>query len=174
MQRFKENKRIYTSEPDYDWAKESLIERRLDDEEPIDDISDDDIWQEAYALADMNFDDERMNLNKDLGNDIVCIANVGTWQGRRSAYSVIGTNLNEVLCSHVDGQSDITVEFDGVDVIASESHHDGCNSYVFREVKPNAPESFKEKLEFHEHISDDEFKRYTRSLRPYVKQIYGW
>ena len=58
MQRFKENKRIYTSEPDYDWAKESLIERRLDDEEPIDDISDDDIWQEAYALADMSFDDE--------------------------------------------------------------------------------------------------------------------
>ena len=174
MQRFKENKRIYTSEPDYDWAKESLIERRLDDEEPIDDISDDDIWQEAYELADISYDDERMNLNKDLGNDIVCIANVGTWQGRRSAYSVIGTNLNEVLCSHVDGQSDITVEFDGVDVIASESHHDGCNSYVFREVKPNAPESFKEKLEFHEYISDDEFKRYTRSLRPYVKQIYGW
>ena len=51
MQRFKENKRIYTSEPDYDWAKESLIERRLDDEEPIDDISDDDIWQLSEIIG---------------------------------------------------------------------------------------------------------------------------
>lgn len=171
MQRLEENKRIYTSEPDYDWAKQSLIERRQEDGEPIEDITDEDIWQEAYELASMNYDDERSNLNKDLGNDIICIADVGTWCGRHRAYCVIGTNLNGVLRSHV---GDITVEFDGVDIIASESHHDGCNSYVFREVKPNAPESFKEKLEFHEYISDNEFKKHTRSLRPYVKQIYGW
>ena len=40
MQRLKENKRIYTSEPDYDWAKQSLIERRQEDGEPIEDITD--------------------------------------------------------------------------------------------------------------------------------------
>ena len=43
MQRLKENKRIYTSEPDYDWAKQSLIERRQEDGEPIEDITDEDI-----------------------------------------------------------------------------------------------------------------------------------
>ena len=174
MQRLRENKRIYTSEPDYDWAKQSLIERRQEDGEPIEDITDEDIWNEAYSLAEMYFDDERMNLNKDLGNDIICIADVGTWRGRRSGYKTIGTNLNDILYSQVDGQSDITVEYDGVDVIASESHHDGCNCYIFREIKPNAPESFKEKIEFKEYVSNEELKKHTRSLRPYVKQIYGW
>ena len=174
MQRLKENKRIYTSEPDYDWAKQSLIERRQEDGEPIEDITDEDIWDEAYLLADMCFEDERMNLDKDLDNDIICIADVGTWCGRRSGYKTIGTNLKDILYSQVDGQSDITVEYDGVDVIASESHHDGCNCYIFREIKPNAPESFKEKIEFKEYVSNEELKKHTRSLRPYVKQIYGW
>ena len=174
MQRLKENRRIYTSEPDYDWAKQSLIDRRIEDGEPIEDITDDDIWNEAYFLSDMCFDDERANLNKDLGNDIVCIADAGCWNGRRSGYCVIGTNLNNVLYSRVNGQSDITVEYDGVDIIASESHHDGCNYYVFREVKPNAPESFKEALEFKEPLSNEQLMRHTRSLRPYIKEIFGW
>ena len=82
MQRLKENKRIYTSEPDYDWAKQSLIERRQEDGEPIEDITDEDIWNEAYSLAEMCFDDERTNLNKDLGNDIICIADVGLGIGQ--------------------------------------------------------------------------------------------
>ncbi len=173
MRRLKKNKRIYTSEPDYDWAKQSLIDRRQEDGEPIEDITDEDIWNEAYFLVDMCFDDERTNLNKDLGNDIICIADVGTWCGRRSGYKTIGTNLNDILYSQVDGQSDITVEYDGVDVIASENHHDGCNYYTFREIKPNVSERFKEKIKFKEYVSNEELRRNTRSLRPYIKQIFG-
>lgn len=172
MQRLKENRVIYTSEPDYDWAKESLIERRLDDGEPIEDISDDDIWNEAYFLVDMYYDDERMNLNKELGNDIICIADVGRWDGRCRGLKVVGTNLNDIMQSF--GCDNMGIEYDGVNVVGWGSHHDGSNSYVFREVKPNAPESFKEKLEFNEYVSDDELMRNTRSLRPYVKEIYGW
>lgn len=174
MQRLKQNKLIYTSEPNFDDGKQSLIDRRLDFGEPIEDISDDDIWNEAYELASMYYDDEKCNLNKVLDGEVICIADIGTWNGRRSTHKTLGNNLNEVLTAFVNGQSDITIEYDGVNIVSRESHHDGCNYYTFREVKPNAPESFKEKLEFHEPISNNEIKRHTRSLRKYIKDIYGW
>lgn len=174
MQRLKEYRTIYDSDIDFDVAKENLIERYVENGEPIEDITDEDVWNEAYFLDETTFSDEKCNLSKHLNNDIIAIADVGTWCGRRSGYKVIGNNLNEVLQSFVDGNSNLCVQYDGVDVISREGHHDGCNHYVFRELKPNVSETFREKLEFKEPISVETLMRNTTSLRKYVKDIYGW
>lgn len=65
--------------------------------------------------------------------------------------------------------------FDGFNVCRKASHHDGTNHIMFREVRPDVDiEKLFDKIYNNEPISKATLNRYTRSLRRYVKQIYGW
>ena len=173
MNRLKEFFEIYNSNnvsDDYfNSCKQCLIENGIDEN----DITDEMVWQEVNEQTADTYDFTRKDLNKQLNNPIVCIADVGTWNGRISGYSNVGNNLNSVLNAHVNGTSDILVEYDGVNIISTEYHHDGTNHYIYRELKDNAPQHVRDAVECNEYVDNSALMKYTKSLRQYVKQLYG-
>ena len=94
------------------------------------------------------FDDELINLNRELGRHILVIADLGLWNGRRSGYKEIGTNLRDCLYTNDD---DMRLYVDNLgDLRADGYHHDGTNHYLYRVYKPGVGEeaisNLKEKV----------------------------
>ena len=73
-----------------DW-KEGLLENRELNNLPTD-VDDDTLREEMYELNNNYLDDERMNLNIYTQGRIVCIADIGLWNGRRLGYKLYGHN----------------------------------------------------------------------------------
>ena len=107
----------------------------------------------------------RANFNIELDNNIVVIADLGLWNGRRSGYKVIGTNLNDTLRSFIDCASELEFYTDGYNYCATEYHHDGTNHYIFRVLKDGVD---AEKLGNYKDIM-----KYTKSLKNVVNNVYG-
>ena len=149
-------------------AREYLKEVQ-EDEEP----TDSDVMDEVYAQEEMWYEDEKLNLSKKLNGNIVAIASVGTWRGRFSGYKVLGNNLNEVLdFCHCDY---INVYADQYNIKADMYHHDGTHHVEYRELRKNTNyEVLLDALYNQKDVSREMIRRYTKSLRPYVKQVYGF
>lgn len=164
---------IFDSEPNYDDAKQYLIEKAIEDGENPDDITDSDIWEEANFQAEMWFSDETDNLYKELDGRVLCIADLGLWNGRRTGYKICRNNLNEVM---YQAQGDYyKVMYDGNNIVAIDCHHDGTNDYIFRELREDTNyEILLNKLYSGEEVSQKLINRYTKSLKPYIKKVYGW
>ena len=119
-----------------------------------------------------DFDDEVGNLHKELDNRIIVIADLGLWNGRHSGYKVIGSNLNDIMYQSTDGN--YKVWFDGHNVKAKDSYHDGCNYYEFREIKHGVDIDILKNKIYNGSFTRRDINRYTTSLGKYVKEIYGW
>ena len=53
-------------------------------------------------------------------------------------------------------------------------HHDGRNYVEFREIREDKDvDKLLDKIYNQEPVSRAEIRRYTKSLRPYIKEIYG-
>ena len=140
----------------------------------VGDITENDIQQEVYEDIDMFFEDEMMNLNKKLPNNIIAIADIGRWNGRVQGYKILGNNLNEVVSSSI-GCDEKEVYCDAYNVRATGYHHDGSNSVLFRELREDRNiDNFLEKIYNNETISSSTLSYYTKSLRPYVQEVYGF
>ena len=140
----------------------------------VEDITEDDIQQEVYENIDMFFEDQLLNLSKKLSNNIIAIADIGTWQGRKQGYKILGNNLNEVVSSTI-GCDEKEVYCDAYNVRATGYHHDGRNHVLFRELREDRNiDNFLNKIYNNETISSSTLNYYTRSLRPYVQQVYGF
>lgn len=140
----------------------------------VEDITEDMIQQEVYDNIDMFYDDEMMNLNKQLDGRIVAIADIGRWNGRVQGYKVLGSNLNEVVSSSI-GCDDKEVYCDAHNVRATGYHHDGRNHVLFRELREDRDvDNFLDKIYSGEEISTSTLNYYTKSLRPHVQKIYGF
>jgi ribosomal protein L20A (L18A) len=147
--------------------------KELLEEDAVENITEEKITDEVYFQIDQYFDDERLNLDKKLDGRILCIADMGLWNGRRSGYMILGNNLNEVLTCGI-GCDEKEVYCDGRNVLAKGYHHDGRNYVEFREIREDRNiENLLTKLYNNEEVTRKEINYYTRSLRPYVKQIYG-
>ena len=117
-------------------------------------------------------DDERTNLNKNLGRKILAIADLGLWSGRKSGYKLLGTNLNEIL--DFFDCDDIKVYDNETDVCSTATHHDGTNYITFRLVKDDVDiDELTAKIYAGTHTQED-IEKYTDSLSPFVQEIYGW
>lgn len=166
-------KTIFNDDPtefDFDEVKAGMLGDYYDDE----DISDDDVWNRIYNDIDWNFNDEFNNLDIETDGDIIAITSMGLWNGRRSGYKILGkNNLKEMLCC---GNEDYNhLYYDGFNVYKKAVHHDGTNYIMFREVRPDVNiEKLCDMIYNNEEISKATLNRYTRSLRRYVKKIYGW
>lgn len=135
--------------------------------------SDQNITDRIYDSINVWFDDETYNLNKTLNGRILAIADLGLWNGRRTGYKILGNNLKEVLTSTI-GCDEKEVYCDGRNVYAHGYHHDGSNSVEYREIREDRNiENLLEKIYNNEPITRKEINYYTKSLRPYIKQIYG-
>ena len=138
------------------------------------DITEDMIQQNIYTDIDYSFEFALEDLSKKLPNNIIAIADIGRWNGRVQGYKVLGNNLNEVVSSTI-GCDEKEVYCDAYNVRATGYHHDGRNSVLFRELREDRNiDNFLDKIYNNETISSSTLNYYTKSLRPYVQQIYGF
>lgn len=138
-------------------------------------ISDHDI--NAYIEQDYTdwFYNELDNLDKETECQIIAIANLGLWNGRRKSYKIMKSNLTSVL--DACGGDYLKVYADRYDVKSVAVHHDGVNYITYRMLKPNLTEvqidNFLNKLASGDFTKKD-ISRYTTSLKKQINQIYGW
>lgn len=132
----------------------------------------------AYDINDSFLDDERANLDVYVESGlIICIADLGFWNGRKMGYRLIESgNIADCLdffgCDYmhffVDGHGQLR---------ATGHHHDGTHHLLFREVKPGISQlkldNFCEKI-MDRAANDQHIANCTRKLGPYIQKVYGW
>lgn len=130
-----------------------------------------------YAIndyLDQSLDDERMNLDIQLNNPILVIADLGLWNGRVLAYKIIESgNIKDIFYSNMGDYSEWYS--DGRNILGTEIHHDGTNHYEYREIKDmETIHNLTDKLYRWEKVDRKLITRYTKSILPSVKKVYGW
>lgn len=159
------------AEYDFNEVKDTLAEELNKERENIDN---NDVWEYIYNDIEYSYDEGLRDLNVDTEGEIIAIASMGLWNGRCSGYAILDkNNLKEILyCGNEDYNH---LYYDGFNVYKKASHHDGTNHIMFREVRPDVDiKKLCDKIYNNEPTSKATLNRYTRSLRRYVKQIYGW
>ena len=104
------------------WTSETNIEDYREFFEEQDITSENEQYE---CLDEMNriwLEDERMNRDIELEENIVILADLGLWFGRRDGYKEIGNNISEALYTNDDY---ITWYVDGYDMRGDGAHHDG-------------------------------------------------
>lgn len=124
-----------------------------------------------------SYDCDLDNLNKELGNDIIILARVGRWNGTVTGYKEVKRrNLNEILKVH-SGCDDVHVYVENRNIYAEGIHHDGRNFAAVRMWKDNVSDEARERLLTAVYNQDstawDKVMKHTKSLYPYVKEIFG-
>lgn len=138
------------------------------------DITDTDILDEIYHDIDITFEDELTNLNKELDGRVLAIASMGLWDGRVTGYKILSNNLNEVVKSSI-GCDEKHVYCDRYNVLAEGYHHDGRNYVEFREIREDKNiDELLNKIYMNIPITRAEIRKYTKSLRSKVKEVYGF
>lgn len=130
------------------------------------------LWDLAHEYNNENLDDLRMELDYEVDERIITIADLGLWDGRRQAYKTGTYNLSSVLYSEHDT---LTIGLDAYNLVGREVHHDGVNYYTYRMLKPNLS---KEQVDnFYDLLYNGKATRkhityYTKSLKPYIDKIF--
>lgn len=133
-----------------------------------------DDFLQVYKLNQEYLDDERANLDKTLPNPILVIANLGLWNGRTTAYKIIQSgNLKDILTPQVDGISGQHWYCDGYNICCDETHHDGTNHYLYREIKNSENiENFLNMI-YRKDNWEEKLNYYTKSIASDIGRIYG-
>ena len=156
------------------------FERNGDDYDDMNDAYtalENDAYDEAVRLCEDYLDDERANLNIDTHSDIIAIADLGLWDGRRMGYKMIGSS-NIADCLYTDrGMEDVEWYCDAYNFKARMWHHDGVNEILYRARKDGISEmqwdDFLYKI-YSGKMTKQDIHRYTRSLQPDIAKVYGW
>jgi hypothetical protein len=137
---------------------------------------------ELYAMmVDLNGDylgDERMNLNIQLTQSILVVADLGRWNDRFSGYREI-TSGNIKDCLHLGNSEEYgTFYVDELGDLRSRGiHHDGTNHYLYRVWKDGVRDTQKENLMgkiLDGKASRKDITRLTAKLGPHISAVYGW
>ncbi len=129
-----------------------------------------------YEINGDYLDDERANLNIQLSQPILVIADLGLWYGRRSGYKeIVSGNIRDCLFSDADYN---TWYVDNLgDLRCDAVHHDGTNHYLYRAYKDGVREGqinlLKEKL-YRGIATRADITRTTRRLGDEIAQVYGF
>ena len=149
-------------------AKENLLYNDI----PEEDITDEMVLEEIWENIDLNYDADKLNLDKTLEGRVIAFGKVGRWNGSFSGYKVLKNNLNEILNSF--GCDDMYIYKDRYNVHGEFYHHDGTHYMTFREIREDRNiDNFLDKIYNGEELSTKEINYYTKSLSPYIKEIYG-
>ena len=169
----KERHLIYSSIEDYD---ENEMRSAYKEFLSVNDIAEDDYdyFRFVEYVLESHYSDEKVNLSMPCGQ-IIAIADLGTWQGRISAYKLSNKhNLNAIFDMLGDGDN-VEIYVEGNDVKATVRHHDGVNYITFREVRDGRNiKKLTNKIYYQEPISRQMISAYTKCLGDKVKQVYGW
>ena len=117
--------------------------------------------------------DERDNLYIPLSNNVIALADLGLWNGRKSGYKILGKNVN---CIFDISEDENHYYADGRNIRAKCVHHDGTNYILYRKLKDGVTvEQIESLLLKNDYcLTPQQISKYTESLRPYVAKIYGW
>ena len=123
-------------------------------------------------------DDERANLNIQLDQPILIIADLGLWQGRRMGYKEIESgNIRDCLFSDRDTDYATWYVDKLGDLRCDAIHHDGTNFLLYRTYKDGVSEEqidrLKEKL-YCGTATRADITRITRRLGDEIGKVYGW
>ena len=135
---------------------------------------------EQYELCcEMNYaylDDEKANLDIELPNPIICIANLGLWDGRCMGYKMIESgNIADCLWDQEGDYCKWYVDRYNI-LLFTGVHHDGTNHYLYRELRDLSDqqmENFLEKLHTGK-LTRRDIRRYTTSIGSHIQRVYGW
>ena len=132
--------------------------------------------QMMYEINDDYLDDERRNLDIQLNQPILVIADLGLWFGHRTGYKEIATgNIKD--CLQPDYDYNTWYVDDKGDLRCDSIHHDGCNHYRYRVYRDDISDEDKEYLLdkiVYGSVSEDEIAQYTKRLGDEIGKIYGW
>lgn len=130
-------------------------------------------YELMMELNNQYFDDECTNLNKDIDGSILVIADIGLWHGRKQGYKILSENISDIL--YDDSADHIEWYGDGHNIKATAYHHDGTNYYEYRVIREDRNiDNLLDAIYNGEEISRQKINYYTKSLYPYVANIYGW
>ena len=162
---------IWSNDLDYeDWRK--------DLEEQYPELTEEQRIDLMYELNDLYLDDERANLNIQLGEPILVIGDLGLWNGRRMGYKEIDSgNIRDCLYSGRDDfYSTWYVDKQG-DLRCDAVHHDGTNHYLYRVWKDGVTDSqiglLEEKL-YRGMATRADITKLTRRLGDDIAKVYGF
>lgn len=137
-------------------------------------ITDDRVTDECCFLEQTWFTDERSELKRVSEGEVLAIASLGLWNGRRYGYKKI-QSLENILFSDCDYER-VFVDSNG-DIRKEESHHDGNNSILYRYWKEGLSEEQKENFLnkiYYGKCSQKDITRYTRKAGLGIAQAFGW
>ena len=131
-----------------------------------------DEWVQESIMSQL--DDEKCNLDVETGGFILAFADIGRWCGRVTGYKKIGTNVKDILESFYGGD-DCTWYADKYNVRAISCDHDGRTTMVFRMVESEEKlDALCEKIYDGKIKTERELFKATKSIRPFVADVYGW
>ena len=165
-----EQKRIiWSNDLDYeDWRED------LEAEYP--DMTESERISLMYERNNDYLDDERANLNVQLSQPILVIADLGLWHGRRMGYKTIESGkISDCLsseCDYAEWYVDREGEFRGKEI-----HHDGTNYIYYRKFKESA--DYDDRAELMDQIyrgvaKQEDIDRLTEKLGETIGAVYGW
>ena len=121
-------------------------------------------------------DDERSNLDIQLSQPIIVIADLGLWNGRRTGYKEIQSgNIKDCLYSNHDFSTWYVDKLG--DLRCDDVHHDGTNHYIYRAYKDGVSDAAKEALKYKIYrgiATRSDITRVTRRLGDDIAKVYGW
>ena len=162
---------IIWSDMDLDFDKQKA---ELQEQYP--DASDDELLLRMYETNNDSLDDERSNLNIQLSQSIIVIADIGRWNGRFNGYRMIESgNISDCFQSECD-MNEWYVDKNG-DFRCKAIHHDGTNYYIYRTFKDNVTESQIENLQgkiLDGTATRRDITRITKRLGDDIGAVYGW
>lgn len=154
------------------WDESAFIDiDDIRDEYP--DCSDTELERIASDLLYSYLDDERLNLDIDLKNKVVvCMADLGFWNGRRKAWKTLGSNVNDILQHQLnDSYCHWFYNAETQNICGDEAHHDATHHYIYRITTPEVLEQIEEQeiLDSYNYLMQN-----SESVAPLVKPVYGW
>ena len=164
------NHRVIWTNDNYDeWEACMLIDYPDEETREEEGITID--YERYHEDCDQYLDDERANLDIKVDGIIVAFADLGLWDGRHNGGGIIGTNVKQILrsdCDYLDWYCDQH------NVRCRASHHDGTNYYLYRVAKSREQARNLINAIAYDGMTEEQFRKATRSLRPYVAKVYGW
>ena len=162
---------IWCNDPDeIESIMESYNAECDDEDEQID-------YERAAELCDEYRQDEIINLGSANGGEILAIAVLGLWNGRRSGYKTID-KLTDVLedLPNYDAYIRFYVDENG-ELRGRFSHHDGTNYVTYRERRPDCSDENWYLLTSAIYNSEEYsnlLELCTTKLGPKIQKVYGW
>ncbi len=151
-----------------DWRED------LQEEHP--EATEDELYQEMLETNAEYLNDERVNLNIQLSQPIIVIADLGLWHGRRMGYKMIPSgNIRDCLYSDSDFTEWYVDKYG--DMRCDAVHHDGTNHYLYRVFKDGVSETQIENLQdkiYHGRATRADITRITKRLGDDIAKVYGF